>query len=108
MTICALGRRGKQWGRHPSELGPEVTARIPLRTNFDDRYFSDRYQVRADTCVFGGVGVRGLEREASRDIERRKSSETERQREREERESGREGGRESERERGVGGGGRDR
>jgi len=27
------------------ELAPEVTARIPLRTNFDDRYFSDRYQV---------------------------------------------------------------
>jgi UDP-galactopyranose mutase len=33
-----------QWGHHPSELGPEVTARIPLRTNFDDRYFNDRYQ----------------------------------------------------------------
>jgi len=34
----------KQWGRHPRELTPEVTARIPLRTNFDDRYFTDRYQ----------------------------------------------------------------
>ncbi|KAL7578968.1 hypothetical protein ACA910_019015 [Epithemia clementina (nom. ined.)] len=34
----------KQWGREPSELGPEVTARIPVRNNFDGRYFGDPHQ----------------------------------------------------------------
>jgi UDP-galactopyranose mutase len=34
----------KQWGKDPSELDASVTARIPVRTNRDDRYFSDRYQ----------------------------------------------------------------
>lgn len=35
----------KQWGIDPSQLDAQVTARIPVRTNRDDRYFSDRYQV---------------------------------------------------------------
>ncbi len=35
----------KQWGRDPSELDAQVTARIPVRTNRDDRYFTDRFQV---------------------------------------------------------------
>src|SRR4051794_13277344 len=35
----------KQWGLDPSELDASVTARVPVRTNRDDRYFSDRYQV---------------------------------------------------------------
>ncbi|ODN29823.1 UDP-galactopyranose mutase [Fervidobacterium thailandense] len=34
----------KQWGRDPEELSPEVARRIPVRTNRDDRYFSDKYQ----------------------------------------------------------------
>ncbi len=34
----------KQWNKDPSELDPTVLARIPVRTNFDDRYFEDRYQ----------------------------------------------------------------
>jgi len=34
----------KQWDKQPSQLGPEVTARIPIRNDFDDRYFSDPYQ----------------------------------------------------------------
>ncbi|MGA8027865.1 MAG: UDP-galactopyranose mutase [Bryobacteraceae bacterium] len=34
----------KQWGKDPSQLDAQVTARIPVRTNTDDRYFSDRYQ----------------------------------------------------------------
>ncbi len=34
----------KQWGRDPSELDAQVTARIPVRTDCDDRYFTDRYQ----------------------------------------------------------------
>jgi UDP-galactopyranose mutase len=34
----------KQWGIDPKELGSEVTARIPIRFNRDDRYFTDPYQ----------------------------------------------------------------
>jgi UDP-galactopyranose mutase len=34
----------KQWGLDPSELDAAVTARVPTRTNRDDRYFTDRYQ----------------------------------------------------------------
>lgn len=34
----------KQWGKDPSELDALVTARIPVRTNSDDRYFTDRHQ----------------------------------------------------------------
>ena len=35
----------KQWGLDPSELDSTVTARVPIRTNRDDRYFTDTYQV---------------------------------------------------------------
>ena len=35
----------KQWGLDPSALDASVTARVPTRTNRDDRYFTDRYQV---------------------------------------------------------------
>ena len=38
------GYTRKQWGLDPSELDAQVTARIPTRTNRDDRYFTDRYQ----------------------------------------------------------------
>ena len=34
----------KQWGLDPSELDKSVTARVPVRTSRDDRYFSDRHQ----------------------------------------------------------------
>ncbi|MDQ3812237.1 MAG: UDP-galactopyranose mutase [Chloroflexota bacterium] len=34
----------KQWGLDPSELDAAVTSRVPVRTNRDDRYFTDRYQ----------------------------------------------------------------
>ena len=34
----------KQWGLDPSELDASVTARVPTRTNRDDRYFTDKYQ----------------------------------------------------------------
>lgn len=34
----------KQWGKFPHELGPSVLARIPVRFDHDDRYFSDPYQ----------------------------------------------------------------
>ncbi len=38
------GYTKKQWGLDPAELDASVTARIPTRTNTDDRYFTDRYQ----------------------------------------------------------------
>lgn len=34
----------KQWGMEPSELKAGVAARIPARTDTDDRYFSDTFQ----------------------------------------------------------------
>jgi UDP-galactopyranose mutase len=34
----------KQWGVDPSQLDAQVTARIPVRTNRDDRYFTDQFQ----------------------------------------------------------------
>ena len=34
----------KQWGLDPSELDAAVAARVPARTNHDDRYFTDEYQ----------------------------------------------------------------
>ncbi len=39
------GYTRKQWGMDPSELDASVTARVPTRTNRDDRYFSDTYQM---------------------------------------------------------------
>ncbi len=38
------GYTQKQWGLDPSELDKSVTARVPTRTNRDDRYFTDEYQ----------------------------------------------------------------
>lgn len=34
----------KQWDLWPEELEASVMDRIPVRTNFDDRYFTDKYQ----------------------------------------------------------------
>ena len=54
VVVSAVGRelyelffRGytrKQWGLDPSELDRSVTARIPTRTDTDDRYFTDQFQ----------------------------------------------------------------
>lgn len=54
VVVSAIGRelyekffRGytrKQWGLDPSELDKSVTARVPTRTNIDDRYFTDKFQ----------------------------------------------------------------
>jgi UDP-galactopyranose mutase len=38
------GYTRKQWGLDPSELDSSVTARVPTRTNRDDRYFTDTFQ----------------------------------------------------------------
>ena len=55
VVVSAIGRglyekffRGytlKQWGLDPSELDKSVTARVPTRTNTDDRYFTDTFQM---------------------------------------------------------------
>lgn len=45
----------KQWGMDPSELDKSVTARVPVRTNRDDRYFTDKFQMmpkRGYTAMF--------------------------------------------------------
>lgn len=45
--LCEKFFRGytrKQWGLDLSELSASVAARIPTRTNDDDRYFNDTYQ----------------------------------------------------------------
>ncbi|WP_294231556.1 UDP-galactopyranose mutase [uncultured Chryseobacterium sp.] len=38
------GYTRKQWDLDPSELDASVTARVPTRTNSDDRYFTDTFQ----------------------------------------------------------------
>jgi UDP-galactopyranose mutase len=38
------GYTRKQWALDPSQLDASVTARVPTRTNRDDRYFADTYQ----------------------------------------------------------------
>jgi UDP-galactopyranose mutase len=34
----------KQWNKYPEELDKSVLERIPIRKNFDTRYFNDKYQ----------------------------------------------------------------
>jgi UDP-galactopyranose mutase len=38
------GYTRKQWGLDPAQLDAGVAARVPARTNYDDRYFTDTYQ----------------------------------------------------------------
>jgi UDP-galactopyranose mutase len=38
------GYTRKQWGVDPSQLDKSVAARVPARTNTDDRYFTDSFQ----------------------------------------------------------------
>ena len=48
----------KQWGMDPSELDKSVTARVPTRTNTDDRYFTDAFQAmpaQGYTHMFGNM-----------------------------------------------------
>ena len=49
--LCEKFFRGytrKQWGLDLSQLACGVAARIPTRTNDDDRYFTDRFQAMPD------------------------------------------------------------
>ena len=52
------GYTRKQWGLDPSELDKSVTARVPTRTNTDDRYFTDTFQAmpaKGFTAMFGAM-----------------------------------------------------
>ena len=52
------GYTRKQWGMDPSELDASVTARVPTRTNRDDRYFTDTFQampLHGYTRMFEGM-----------------------------------------------------
>jgi len=59
------GYTRKQWALDPSELHASVTSRIPVRTNTDDRYFTDTFQaIPADgyTAMFERIlGTPGIE-----------------------------------------------
>ena len=59
------GYTRKQWERDPSELHASVCARIPIRTDTDDRYFTDRFQkmprdgyTRMFERILDGIDVR--------------------------------------------------
>ena len=83
VVVSAVGRelyetffRGytrKQWGMDPSELDKSVTARVPTRTNTDDRYFADKFQnMPADgyTRMFENMlDQKGIELELGVDFE---------------------------------------
>src|SRR5207302_7367171 len=48
----------KQWNMDPSELAAAVAARVPVRTNRDNRYFTDTYQampLHGYTRMFGNM-----------------------------------------------------
>ena len=49
------GYTRKQWALDPSELDAQVTARVPTRTNRDDRYFTDSLSVDAAAWIYPHV-----------------------------------------------------
>jgi UDP-galactopyranose mutase len=52
------GYTRKQWALDPRDLDKSVTARVPTRTNRDDRYFTDRFQAMPRdgyTAMFGRI-----------------------------------------------------
>ncbi len=42
--IFFKGYTQKQWGRDPKELPASLVRRLPIRMNFDDNYYRDRFQ----------------------------------------------------------------
>lgn len=43
-NIFIKGYTTKQWNKAPSELPTSIIKRLPIRTNFDENYFFDKYQ----------------------------------------------------------------
>jgi UDP-galactopyranose mutase len=61
--LCDKFFRGytrKQWGLDLSELSASVAARVPVRTNTDDRYFTDSFQ-KMPTEGYTGMFARMLD-----------------------------------------------
>jgi UDP-galactopyranose mutase len=62
----------KQWGLDPSQLAASVAARVPVRTNADDRYFTDEFQMMPEhgyTALFRRMLERsGIELRLSTDF----------------------------------------
>jgi len=57
------GYTQKQWNKHPKNLPSSIIKRLPIRTNFDDNYFFDKYQgIPGYTQIFekllNGIEVR--------------------------------------------------
>lgn len=42
--LLVKGYTTKQWGRHPCELPASIIKRLPIRLDWNNRYFSDRYE----------------------------------------------------------------
>ncbi|MEO5652447.1 MAG: UDP-galactopyranose mutase, partial [Marmoricola sp.] len=38
------GYTAKQWQTDPTELSPDIISRLPVRYNFENRYFNDKYE----------------------------------------------------------------
>lgn len=34
----------KQWDKHPNQLPADIITRLPVRSNYNDRYFNDKYE----------------------------------------------------------------
>jgi UDP-galactopyranose mutase len=57
------GYTQKQWNKDPKELPTSIIKRLPIRTNFDDNYFFDKYQgipVGGYTQIFEKI-LQGIE-----------------------------------------------
>ena len=53
--LLISGYTQKQWQTEPRELSADIIGRLPVRLNFDDRYFADRYEgmpVDGYTAIF--------------------------------------------------------
>ncbi len=46
----------KQWGLHPRELSADIIKRIPVRFNYDDNYYFDKYQGFPMSGYTGWIG----------------------------------------------------
>ncbi|MFC7525727.1 UDP-galactopyranose mutase [Parapedobacter sp. GCM10030251] len=63
------GYSAKQWGRHPRDLPAFVIKRIPLRFNYDNNYFNDKYQgipIGGYNVLIGGL-LNGIETKTNTD-----------------------------------------
>jgi len=62
--LCVKHYTEKQWGRPCRDLPASIIRRLPVRMNYDDRYFADRYQgvpaagyTTLFSCMLAGIQV---------------------------------------------------